>query len=128
MDKNGRFYMCEECKSIVELVEGEKAPIECCGGKLKEINPKKSEGAAEKHIPQVKVEGNVATVLVGSVFHPMQDGHHIGWVAVYTNKGVYRKKLEIGKDPVVEFLLSDGERISAVYAYCNEHGIWEADL
>ena len=42
MDKKGRFYMCEDCKSIVELVEGEKAPIECCGGKLKEINPKKS--------------------------------------------------------------------------------------
>lgn len=128
MDGKGRFYVCEECGSIVELVEGKDAPIECCGGKLKEVKAGKKEGAAEKHMPEVEIEGDVATVLVGSVMHPMQDTHHIGWVAVYTNKGVYRKKLEIGKDPVVKFLLSDGEKISSVYAYCNEHGLWEKEM
>jgi len=120
-----RFYVCEDCKSIVELVDGKDTSIDCCGGRLKELKANTSEGATEKHVPEVEINGNVATVKVGSVFHPMTEAHYIGWVALFTNEGVYRKKLEPGKDPVVKFLLSDGEKISSVYAYCNEHGLWE---
>lgn len=120
-----RFYVCEDCKSVVELVEGKEAAIDYCGGKLKELKANTNEGASEKHVPEVEINGNVATVKVGSVFHPMTDTHHIGWVALFTDEGVYRKKLDIGKDPVVKFLLSDGEQLSSVYAYCNEHGLWE---
>lgn len=120
-----KFYICEDCGSIVELVEGEGTSIECCGGKLKELKAGTSDGATEKHVPEVEQNGNIVTVKVGSVFHPMTDAHYIGWVALFTSEGVYRKRLEIGKDPVVKFLLSDGEKLSSVYAYCNEHGLWE---
>lgn len=125
MAEEGKFYECEDCKSIVELVEGEESSIKCCGGKLKEIKPNTSEGAGEKHIPDVEIQGNVATVKVGSILHPMLAEHYIGWIAMYTNKGVYRKELEVGKEPTAKFLLSEGEEISAVYAYCNEHGLWK---
>lgn len=119
-----RFFECEKCKSVVELVEGKETSVECCGGRLKELKANTSDGATEKHMPEVEVNGNVATVKVGSVFHPMTDAHHIGWVALFTDEGVYRKKLRVNEDPVVKFLLSDGEKVSAVYAYCNEHGLW----
>ena len=109
-----RFYVCEDCKSIVELVDGGDTSIDCCGGKLKELKANTSDGATEKHVPEVEINGNIATVKVGSVFHPMTDAHYIGWVALFTNEGVYRKKLEPGKDPVVKFLLSDSEKISSV--------------
>ncbi|XCP83995.1 desulfoferrodoxin family protein [Roseburia hominis] len=125
MEQGTKFYKCEECGSVVELLEGESAPLESCGGKLKEMKANTSEGAGEKHIPEVEVKGNMAIVKVGSVLHPMTEEHNIGWVALYTNEGVYRKKLEPGKDPVVKFLLSEGEKVSAVYAYCNQHGLWK---
>lgn len=128
MKKKGRFFVCEDCKSVLELVEGhQEMSVECCGGKLKEIKANSSDGAGEKHVPEVEIQGNIATVRVGSILHPMTEEHNIGWVAVFTDKGVYRKVLEVGKDPVVQFLLSEGEKISAVYAYCNEHGLWEKE-
>lgn len=119
-----RFYECESCKSVVELVDGQGTSIGCCGGKLKELHVNTGDGASEKHMPQVEVDGNLVTVRVGDIFHPMTEAHHIGWVALFTDEGVYRKKLKIGEDPVVKFLLSDGEEVSSVYAYCNEHGLW----
>lgn len=119
-----KFYVCEDCKSIVELVDGEEAFSESCGGKFKELKANTSDGASEKHVPEVDINGNTVTVKVGSIFHPMTDAHYIGWIALFTNEGVYRKKLTTGKDPVAAFHLSDGEIISAVYAYCNEHGLW----
>lgn len=120
-----KFYVCEDCKSIVELVDGDTAPLDSCGGKFKELKANTSDGASEKHVPEVEVNGNIVTVKVGSIFHPMTDAHYIGWVALFTTEGVYRKKLAPGKEPVVKFLLSDGEKVSSVYAYCNEHGLWE---
>lgn len=128
MKKTGRFFVCEDCKSILEMVEGDQEiSVECCGGTLKEIKPNSSEGAGEKHVPEVEIQGNIATVKVGSILHPMTAEHYIGWVSVFTDQGVYRKALKAGGEPIVKFLLSDGEQISAVYAYCNEHGLWEKE-
>ena len=61
MQKEAKFYMCEDCSSIMELVEGQGAG-DCCSVKLKEIHPNTSEGAGEKHIPEVEVQGNAVTV------------------------------------------------------------------
>ncbi|MBQ7109525.1 MAG: desulfoferrodoxin, partial [Clostridia bacterium] len=63
----------------------------------------------------------------GSVEHPMTEEHHIVWVYLQTDRGGQRKCLEIGKDPVVTFTLSD-EKPVAAYAYCNLHGLWKADI
>ena len=121
MEKSGKFYRCEECGVILELVEG-------AGGsllKVKEMEPNTSEGAGEKHIPEVQVQEGIATVRVGSVLHPMVEEHYIGWVVLYTNKGVYRKEFGAGEEPVAKFLLSEGVSVSSAYAYCNEHGLWK---
>lgn len=125
MENAVKFFHCEECDGIFELVEGDGSKLSGCGGSLKEIKPNTSEGAGEKHIPEVEVQGNVAIVKVGSVLHPMVAEHYIGWVILDTNKGVYRKNLEAGEEPVAKFLLSEGETVSSVYAYCNEHGLWK---
>lgn len=125
MENTEKFYRCEECDGILELVEGNGDKITSCNGSLKEIKPNTSEGAGEKHIPEVEVQGDVVTVKVGSVLHPMVAEHYIGWVVLCTNKGTYRKKLAAGEEPIAKFLLSDGESVSSVYAYCNEHGLWK---
>ena len=70
---------------------------------MKELIAGESDGAAEKHVPEYKVEGNKVNVNIGSVDHPMVDAHWIEWVSLESKEGIQRK-----------------------YAYCNLHGLWKA--
>jgi superoxide reductase len=92
-----------------------------------ELVPGTVEASHEKHIPVVKVEGNVVKVDVGSVAHPMVEEHSILWVYLQTDKGGSLKYLEVGKAPEVSFAIAD-EKPVAVYAYCNLHGLWKAEV
>lgn len=121
-----RFFVCEHCGNIVEMVKDKGVPVMCCGQKMTELIPGTSDGAAEKHVPVVKVDGNRVSVIVGEVEHPMVDAHYIEWIAIETSKGVQRKKLKPEQAPKTEFMLTDGESVEAVYAYCNLHGLWKA--
>ena len=85
-----------------------------------------SDGAAEKHVPDSKIDGNRLIVNIGSVDHPMVDVHWIEWVSVETNLGIQRKHLNPDQAPNVSFVLDEGEEVAAVYAYCNLHGLWKA--
>ena len=66
-------------------------------------------------------------VVVGSVEHPMTEEHSILWVYLQTDRGGQRKCLEVGKAPVAAFTLVN-EKPIAVYAYCNLHGLWKAEV
>ena len=57
----------------------------------------------------------------------MGEEHSILWIYLKTDKGGYRKNLSPGEAPKAVFRLSD-ERPVAVYAYCNLHGLWKADV
>ena len=122
-----KFFVCELCGNLVEMVKESGAPMTCCGQKMKELVPGTSDGAVEKHVPVYKVEGNKVTVCVGSVEHPMAPEHYIGWIVVETAKGVQRKNLSAGEKPCAEFVLTEGDSVVAVYAYCNLHGLWKAE-
>ena len=127
MYNNNKYYICEHCGNLVEMVHNAGVPMMCCGKKMKELEPGVVEASHEKHIPVASVEGNVVSVAVGSVEHPMADEHSILWVSLLTDKGVHRKSLEVGKAPVVRFSLVD-EKPLAVYAYCNLHGLWKSEF
>ena len=122
-----KFYICEKCGNLVGMINASGAPMSCCGQKMTEIVPGTVEASREKHIPEVKVEGDLVTVTVGSVLHPMAEEHSILWVYLETDKGGHRKALEVGKAPVVTFALADEKPIAA-YAYCNLHGLWKAEI
>lgn len=122
-----KFYVCETCGNFVEMIKETAGPMMCCGKKMKELVPGTSDGAADKHVPVYKVEGNKVTVTVGSVEHPMADVHYIEWIAVETAKGAQRKTLNPGEKPCVEFALTEDDSVVAVYAYCNLHGLWKAE-
>ena len=121
-----KFYICEHCKNIIEMVKDAGVPIMCCGQKMTELIPGTSDGAAEKHVPVVTVDGNKVSVTVGEVEHPMVDAHYIEWIAIETSGGVQRKALKPEQAPKAEFALTEGESVIAVYAYCNLHGLWKA--
>ena len=127
MKNNVKFYVCEHCGNVVEKVEDHGVPVMCCGKKMAELVPGVVEASHEKHIPVVKVEGNLVKVAVGSVEHPMAEEHSILWVYLLTDKGGYRKHLAPGERPEVSFSLVE-EKPLAVYAYCNLHGLWKVEL
>ena len=127
MCDNNKFYICEHCGKMVGVIHDTAVPMMCCGQKMTKLEPGVVEASHEKHIPVVSVDGNIVTVTIGSVEHPMLEEHHIEWVYLQTDKGGHRKCLEVGKPPVVTFALSDENPIAA-YAYCNLHGLWKAEV
>ena len=124
---NNRFYICEHCGNLIGMINDAGVPMMCCGQKMTELKPGTVEASHEKHIPVVTVEGNTVKVEIGSVAHPMVEEHSILWVYLQTDRGGQRKNLEVGGEPAVTFALAD-EKPVAVYAYCNLHGLWKADI
>lgn len=121
-----RFLKCKHCGNIVAVVKDNKGVITCCGEPMQELIPGVVEASKEKHIPVYHVEGNVVSVEVGSVTHPMQEEHYIEWISIHTKQGNQRKCLKPNDKPEAKFALSDGDEILSVYAYCNLHGLWKA--
>ncbi len=122
-----KFYICEHCGNIIGMIHNSGVPMMCCGQKMTKLEAGVVEASHEKHIPVVTVEGNTVRVNVGSVTHPMSEEHHIAWIYLQTNRGGQRKCLDVTGAPEVTFALAD-ETPVAVYAYCNLHGLWMAEL
>ena len=123
-----KFYKCDVCGNIIAKVEDSGVNVVCCGKEMKEIKANTTDGAHEKHVPVVEINGNMVNVKVGSTEHPMSDEHYIQWIAVETSSGNQRKCLKPGDKPEACFALCDGDEVLAVYEYCNLHGLWKADI
>ena len=121
-----KFFICEHCGNIIAFVKESGVPVVCCGQNMTELVPGTSDGALEKHVPVITVEGNEVTVRVGAVDHPMMAEHWIEWIALETRKGNQRIQLEPGDKPEGKFLITEGNEVVAAYAYCNLHGLWKA--
>lgn len=123
-----KFFICRQCKNLVDMVYHSGAPLICCGEEMKQLDSKLMDGAKEKHVPVAVVKDNVVEVVVSSEIHPMTAAHHIAWVYLETDQGVYRKYLEVDAEPKVKYALLEGEKPLAVYAYCNLHGLWKTNI
>ena len=122
------FYICKHCGNIIGFAKNTGVSVYCCGEEMTKIVPNTMEASVEKHIPQVEVNGNKVRVTVGSTLHPMEEGHHIAWVAMETEQGNQRKPLNVNGEPVIEFAICEGDRVKNVYAYCNLHGLWKKEM
>ncbi len=120
------LFICSHCGNIITKIEDKKVPVSCCGEFMKKITPNTFDGAVEKHVPKFVVENSVVKVSVGEVEHPMSEEHFIKWIIVETNKGFNVKYLNYGQKPYAEFVLTDDEKVVAVYEFCNLHGVWKA--
>ncbi|MBQ9715914.1 MAG: desulfoferrodoxin [Clostridia bacterium] len=123
-----KFYVCKHCGNIITYLNNAGVPVSCCGEKMSELIPGTTDAAVEKHVPAVSVDGNVVTVKVGEVEHPMVDVHYIQWIVLETNQGNLIKNLQPNQPPVATFVLADDEQAIAAYEYCNLHGLWRKDI
>ena len=120
------IYKCDVCDEIVMMLKKGGCTPSCCGRAMTELSANTSDGAKEKHVPDVSVSGDVLRVKVGSVEHPMAEAHYIEWIAAETENGIYFKYLKPGDKPEAEF--PGASAIVAVYDYCNLHGLWKKEI
>ena len=121
-----KFLRCNVCGNLVEQINATAVPLMCCGQPMTELKPGTTDGAAEKHVPVYEVNGNVVTVKIGSVEHPMTPEHYIQWIDIQTTGGIQRVNLTPSDKPEATFTINDGDEVVAVYEYCNLHGLWKA--
>ena len=86
-----------------------------------------SDGAQEKHVPVVSVNGRTVEVTIGSVAHPMLDEHYITGIYIETASGGQFARLNPGDEPKAVFELKEGDKLIAAYEYCNLHGLWKLE-
>ncbi len=122
MTKRSQIYKCEVCGNIVEVLHEGAGELVCCDLPMKLLEERTEEQGKEKHLPVMEKTDKGVQVKVGSIPHPMEEKHFIEWVAVETDKGVFRKFLKPGEKPEAEFEI--GEGILQAREYCNIHGLW----
>jgi len=133
---NQKFFICRHCGNLAGLIDNKGVPMVCCGEKMTELVANTADAAHEKHVPVVKKAeecacgckcGSALTVEIGSAHHPMQEAHYISFIYVETENGGKRRCLKIGQKPVIKVCCCDDNPV-AVYAYCNLHGLWKAEI
>ncbi|MBC5995308.1 desulfoferrodoxin [Romboutsia ilealis] len=128
MNNTKKFFICSICGNLVGMVESKGPKIVCCGKVMNELVANTTEASVEKHIPVVNINDNKVKVQVGSTLHPMTQDHHISWIYVLTKQGGQRKCLDVNSEPIIEFALTESDKILEVYSYCNLHGLWKVEL
>lgn len=123
--KKFRFFECQVCGTAAELLFESKGKLVCCGQEMKELEAGTTDAAKEKHVPEVKREGNEVKVQVGSVLHPMLDNHYIVFIACVQGDKIQRVDLKPGGEPVATFTVEEGP--CEIYEYCNQHGLWKTE-
>ncbi len=123
-----KFFVCRKCGKIIAIVKDSGVPTVCCDEAMEELVPGVTDGALEKHVPVIRVNGNTVTVTVGSKLHPTLAEHYIEWILLQTDRGIQQKWLGPGDKPEVDFAILMGERVQAAYEYCNIHRLWRSKV
>ncbi len=123
-----QFFRCNHCGNLVGMILSSGVIPVCCGDPMELLKANTSDGATEKHVPVVTVNGQEVTVNVGSVDHPMVPEHYIQWIYLQTEKGGQRKALQPGEKPQATFALTADDKALIAFEYCNLHGLWKAEL
>lgn len=119
-----KLYRCAHCGNIAFKLVDKGVPLVCCGEPMQELKANVTDGAVEKHVPQITREGGHVKVQVGSTIHPMLDEHYIQIIAAVSGSKVTFQLPKPGDEPV---LVTGGKDPVTAYEYCNLHGFWKAE-
>lgn len=126
MPKKLEIYKCEKCGNIVEVINGTKIPLVCCGQNMKLMEEQTKDASVEKHVPYIEEIENGYKVMVGKeTKHPMTEEHYIEWIELIKDNEVLRKELKPNDKPEAIFVTDKSENVYA-REYCNIHGHWKS--
>ena len=123
-----KLYVCPICGNVVEKIVDKGVPVVCCGKPMVELTTNTTDGALEKHVPVLSIDGDKLHVKVGEVSHPMTDEHLITTIIAVFNNQVLRVDLTSADQPEAVFAIGDYKGTIEVYEYCNLHGLWKATI
>ncbi|MBQ7478150.1 MAG: desulfoferrodoxin FeS4 iron-binding domain-containing protein [Selenomonadaceae bacterium] len=125
-----KFFRCELCGNIIGLIHEGGGPLVCCGKPMTALEANTTDAAQEKHVPVPEFDkaAQKVTVKVGSAAHPMTPEHFIEWIHLQTKLGAQMRHLTPEDAPEAVFQIAPGDEPVAVFAYCNLHGLWKADI
>lgn len=126
MAKKGKIYRCSVCGNIVEVLEEGAGTLVCCGQDMETLQEKEQDQGLEKHVPQIKIEGDTATVTVGDILHPMEDSHYIQFIQLIVDGDTQTKYLLPSQQPITQFKLPKEYKNITAREYCNLHGLWKS--
>ena len=116
--RKSKFYVCPACSNI--LFGTGEAEISCCGRKLTvlAINAESS----NTHLMTIeKIEYDYFV----TINHDMTKKHYISFVAYVGYDRMLLVKLYPEQNAEVRFPQMQGGKL---FAYCNEHGLWEQSI
>jgi len=127
MCKEPKFYVCKHCGNMVNMFRDTGVPMICCGEPMTELVPNTADASGEKHVPVMTAQGDQVSVKVGSAPHPMTEEHRIVWIYLQTEMGEQLSCVDTRDKAETCFKICGDDKIIAVFAYCNLHGLWKAD-
>ena len=116
---------CKSCGAIVKVIEDcncEGCKIKCCGETMEKLVPNSVDAAVEKHVPTYEKIGDEILVKVN---HVMEKEHYIEWICMVNENKECMVKLYPEQEAEARFKYIPG---STLYAYCNKHGLWKAEV
>ncbi|KKM65324.1 hypothetical protein LCGC14_1492420 [marine sediment metagenome] len=116
-------YKCQECGTIVEVLDGGGGTLTCCDQPMALLEAKTADKATEKHVPVIEPVAGGYKVVVGTTLHPMAAEHYIQWIELLADGKAYRQFLSPGDAPEAVFAIEAAE-VSA-REHCNLHGLWK---
>ena len=125
MKENVRFYFCPICGNVIGLIDGDMEHIKCCGRSMELMQANSTDASQEKHVPICERVEDEIVVKVGEIEHPMEKDHYIMWIAQVSDNQTTRIRLFPEQGTEVRFKYIPK---SIIYAYCNKHGLWKADV
>ena len=117
-----KLYVCRHCGNVIWKVVDKGVPVTCCGEKMEELVPGTTDAAREKHVPDIKREGDTVKISVGSVVHPMLEEHYISMIAAVSGDTATVRFPKPGDEPTLT--VESREPVTA-YEICNLHGYWK---
>ena len=117
-----KLYVCRHCGNVIWKVVDKGVPVTCCGEKMEELVPGTTDAAREKHVPDIKREGDTVKITVGSVVHPMLEEHYISMIAALSGDTATVRFPKPGDEPTLT--VESREPVTA-YEICNLHGYWK---
>ena len=122
MTQKREIYRCSICGNMIEVTNAGVGTLVCCEKPMVRLDGNEADASFEKHVPVVEKMSGGYRVRVGSLSHPMTEGHYIQRIELMTKKKVLRHELTPDDMPEATFL-TDEEMVCA-RAYCNLHGLW----
>ena len=122
MTKKREIYRCSICGNMIEVTNAGVGTLVCCEKPMVRLDGNEADASFEKHVPVVEKMSGGYRVRVGSLSHPMTEGHYIQWIELMTKKKVLRH--ELTPDDMPEAIFLTDEEMVCARAYCNLHGLW----